>query len=419
MSIIKFILFTSFLFLTFSMKLDSDFKKDAHWTFYTKFCFDKSSTHYGNFTWDVVVNHDAYQWAFYDDNSNSWPAVYDSNENCNTKVSKALATSYIDTFIPGYYEFFDQSRPRFWYFALANCQNDQLDMTYVDIHIWNPEASKWNKEFSCNEQGLVALFLVFMIFFLILLIIYSIAAIKIYKKDSLHALARLFLLTIYLQTLGLIAIFAHFAAYAKDGKGSFGLRVFGELLEVVSAVLLMFFVLLVAKGWLISRNFITRKKILFGVIVVLLLLYIAMHIVGYATMNRATTTYIWETVPGIIILCFRVLIMIWFIFEIIRTFKFEEDPDKKRFYKLFGFIFSVWFLCLPVIVIIASIISATYREKTATALILVFEMVFYSILIYLMWPSRTDKFFKIRLYGTEETMTLSSNQTAERAFDEL
>ncbi|KAJ5072218.1 intimal thickness receptor-related [Anaeramoeba ignava] len=419
MFLLNFICFLFLLFLGFSMKLDSDFTSDKNWDFYTKFCFDQSSSNYGNFTWDITTDSVFYQFDFYDDSSNSWEDVYHSSDSCSTKSSKAIDISQIESKVPGFDEFLDISRPRFWYFAVSNCPNNRISLTHVDVHIWNSGASKLNKEFSCNEQGLVVMFLIFMIIFIIMLSIYTFESWKLFKEGNFHALARISFLALVFETVGLICVFAHFAAYANDGKGSFGLRVFGELLEVIASIILMLFVILVAKGWTISRSYISYKKVLFGVILVLLVLYIIMHIVGYLTMDRATTTYIWETTPGIMILVIRILILIWFIFEISNTFKIEKDFDKKKFYKVFGFIFGIWFISLPIIVSISSTVSNTYREKTATALFLIFEMFSYFIVIYLLWPAKTYHFFNIQAKTTEERMKLSKTETAERAFDEL
>ena len=72
----------------------------------------------------------------------------------------------------------------------------------------------------------------------------------------------------------------------------------------------------------------------------------------------------WQTWPGYLILTFRVLVMMWFLWEMRETFLLERVPEKHRFYLHFGAGFLVWFVYLPILALICSQISALWRYKT-------------------------------------------------------
>lgn len=72
----------------------------------------------------------------------------------------------------------------------------------------------------------------------------------------------------------------------------------------------------------------------------------------------------WQTWPGFLILGFRLIIMLWFLMEMRQTFRLERDEEKMQFYLHFGAGYLVWFVYLPILVIISTQVSALWRYKT-------------------------------------------------------
>lgn len=72
----------------------------------------------------------------------------------------------------------------------------------------------------------------------------------------------------------------------------------------------------------------------------------------------------WQTWPGYLICGFRIVIMVWFIVELRNTFQSSRRAeDRLQFLQQFGAYFLVWFIYLPVLVILNTQFSALWKKK--------------------------------------------------------
>lgn len=71
----------------------------------------------------------------------------------------------------------------------------------------------------------------------------------------------------------------------------------------------------------------------------------------------------YQTWPGWLIIVFRTIIMIWFLFELRNTMMYEHNIKKLNFFLHFGASALVWFIYLPIIAVIALQVSALWRFK--------------------------------------------------------
>jgi Rhodopsin-like GPCR transmembrane domain len=143
----------------------------------------------------------------------------------------------------------------------------------------------------------------------------------------------------------------------------------------------MLLLLLLAKGWAITRMELTWKPLVFGIWmlygIVHILLYVwnlvsALPILVYAKINAIfSQTEVdiiedideYQTWPGWLILIFRTVIMGWFLLELRYTMLHEHNAQKLNFLLHFGASSLVWFIYLPIIALIALQISTLYRFK--------------------------------------------------------
>jgi len=72
----------------------------------------------------------------------------------------------------------------------------------------------------------------------------------------------------------------------------------------------------------------------------------------------------WNAWPGYLIVSFRIVVMIWFFLEFRSTLLKSQYQNRVDFLQQFGAFYLVWFLYLPVLVIIADQISFLWRYKT-------------------------------------------------------
>lgn len=71
----------------------------------------------------------------------------------------------------------------------------------------------------------------------------------------------------------------------------------------------------------------------------------------------------YQTWPGWLVLASRSSIMLWFLWELRNTMKYEHSTRKLDFLLHFGASSLVWFIYLPVVAIVALQVNALWRYK--------------------------------------------------------
>jgi hypothetical protein len=278
--------------------------------------------------------------------------------------------------------------------VIANCNNTKSMKLKYHFEFLNGGGA-WTRQFSFDEQGLPAMYLVFWLFFLILTAVHMWGVAILVRNGSYHPLVRILTSCIVLELFSLFFMFIHYAVYANNGHGAPGLKGFGEFIDLIAQLLFIFLLILIAKGWAITKNEITDKPIIIGTMAILAIVYLAMFIWDQVGRSPASSVYIYDAGAGISMLVFRTLAMIWFIFCVFQTTREETNPNKRLFYFVFGGAYPVWFIMLPFIAIVASAIAAWDRFKIVQALYLVMNLIGFSAIAFLLWPSRVAEYFEI------------------------
>jgi len=157
----------------------------------------------------------------------------------------------------------------------------------------------------------------------------------------------------------------------------------------------MFLLVLLAKGWTITKNQITDKLALVVIMCVFFIAYICMIVWEYVGTDPASSLYEYENIPGIAIQVLRLLVLVWFLFCLRNSRLEESHPLKRRFYLVFGSFYTLWFLALPLIVVIASVLAQWTRFKIVASMYLCLNTLALLFLGYLLWPSRAQEIFAI------------------------
>ena len=79
--------------------------------------------------------------------------------------------------------------------------------------------------------------------------------------------------------------------------------------------------------------------------------------------NIISNTDEWQTWPGYMTLAFRLIVMLWFLVELRRTYH-HSHQDNVNFIQHFGAFFLMWFIYLPVLALISTQVSPLWRYKT-------------------------------------------------------
>ncbi|KAG3109975.1 hypothetical protein PI124_g15346 [Phytophthora idaei] len=101
----------------------------------------------------------------------------------------------------------------------------------------------------------------------------------------------------------------------------------------------------------------------------------------------------------------------WFINTILETQSYEQVSTKRHF-------FLMYFVALPIIVLVTSFLSPWVREKTMGAMTTSVHCFIYLSLIYMLWPTRTPRYFE-RLYSVSSPSEKASLRDQHLPTEEL
>jgi hypothetical protein len=349
----------------------------------------------GELTWKINNNPNPnITLAFYDDEAQEWPEIYHHSMSCQDKLARSKArypvTSVNTTIRPK-----DVASPHFWYVAAVNCGGEiVLDYEITFLNPWGN--NKWIEQFSCDEVGLEGLYISYFVFYLIGGCIHLYAVITLIRATAYHTIVKLLSVSIGLEGLSVFSLFVHYAVYQKNGVGAPALKGIGDVLDLMAQVVFIFLLVLIAKGWCISKTRLDDRKVVLIGIAVLALAYLALFIWENAGVDPASTLYIYQSPPGIIILVLRGVTMLWFIWSLRATYLEDYHPAKRKFYLWFGIACVAWFLALPFIAIIAASFNHPWAElKTVMILYVTANALALAGLQFLLWPSRASEYFQI------------------------
>ncbi|KAF2363818.1 Intimal thickness related receptor IRP [Trinorchestia longiramus] len=366
--------------------VEGNLKTASNWEFLTRFCFLSNE---GKFTFDLEYEMEGnthQKLLLYYDEPHQWDAVYKTDKTCQEKenvmkvaknqfVNLTLFTRTTDCEIvmkrPGNrssyhcrgHRVFASSRERWWFIAVSNCEATKgLNLRYR-FSLTNGY-SYWYKHFSADEfyilrTNLSAITIELGIFFLSLL-----CASELKRRQMFHSTYRLYIYAIVLQVCGLVLMSAHYGRYGVDGFGFPYTKLLGRILASISTIVTVFFVLLMAKGYNITRGRLRQRTIirltafmsLYSVTYVLLFLY------EQNFFDPGEVLYLYESAAGYGLVALRLLGWLMLLYSCYFTLK--HYPDKSNFYTPFLIFYTLWFIAGPVIILISNlVIDKWVREK--------------------------------------------------------
>lgn len=387
--------------------------KFSGWEYLSKFCFDnQGDANPGTLKWIASGNLTGLSLVLYDDQEFSWPVAYDhrGDWSCHQLIQSPPAKVVWDLVnhpsltvrVKGWAE------PRFWYLVLAGCNQTTLEGLDLFVEFLNP-GDFLSKQFSVDIQGELQLQIIFFIVTFITTLIYGAGIVgeailhfisvgrakkRVGFNQVRFSLTLIVIVILFSECIGLFLQMTHNLIFAANGVGSFGLDAIGTLFEMVSELLLILLLFLVASGYSITRSRLNIIEI--TVMVVVLILIPALHLFllvwSIFFVDPASTLYIFDTLPGLLIAFLRLPMLLFFIFQLVRSFAAEVLRRKQAFYMFFS-VFSFWWLVLPVITFFALFLAPYYRNKTVVLMQVGSYTIALFLLSVLMWPTRIDRYW--------------------------
>ncbi|XP_014216144.1 transmembrane protein 145 [Copidosoma floridanum] len=298
----------------------------------------------------------------------------------------------------------DDFQPRFWYVSLVACyrNNETCQWEYYDkqdeleYDIWlingNPNntglSSLSSYQFSYDRQNTIELYLLFFICYTVLVPL-QLFAVRLQK----HPVTKLFTASLLLEFMALSLILVHVLKFAFDGVGYEQLEVAGDILDILSRASFMLLLLLLAKGYAVTRQEFTSKLLVFAIWICYGVVHILLYVWNLTEVDIIEDIDEYQTWPGWFILFFRSMIMLWFLFELRSTMMYEHNTQKLNFLLHFGASSLVWFIYLPIIALIALQVSALWRFKLLLGITYSVDCFAYCVMAHLLWPTRSEQYF--------------------------
>ncbi|KAK3853937.1 hypothetical protein Pcinc_039549 [Petrolisthes cinctipes] len=297
----------------------------------------------------------------------------------------------------------DINNPRFWYLSLVACvwdrktcewrhQDQPLHLRYhLTIVNGNPSAtthSIFEYHFSFDKQDTAEIYLVCLVFYGFILV-----PLQIYAAcRQVHAITRLFTATLVVQVAGLLLNTLHLLVFSSDGIGFLPLNIAGDLFNILAQSSFMLVLLVLAKGWAVTRMVLTGRPLIIALWGLYSVLILTLYFWNMMEVDVIQDIDEYQTWPGWMTLGLRVVIMVWFLCELRTTMTYEHNATKLHFFLHFGAASLVWFIYLPVVALIALQISPLWRYKLLLGFTYSADLLAHSFMTYLLWPERAEQY---------------------------
>jgi hypothetical protein len=158
----------------------------------------------------------------------------------------------------------------------------------------------------------------------------------------------------------------------------------------------MLLLLLLAKGWAVTRLELSWKPLVFAIWLCYGIVHILLYVWNLTEVDIIEDIDEYQTWPGWLIIVFRSLIMIWFLYELRTTMLYEHNTQKLNFLLHFGASSLVWFIYLPILALIALHVSALWRFKLLLGITYSADCFAYCVMAHLLWPTRSEQYFLLK-----------------------
>jgi len=288
--------------------------------------------------------------------------------------------------------FGDWVRPHYWYLAVANCPLEAQDFKYTLS--WEQPNGSMYSQISFDQWWNPGSYTAFVILYAVLVAVNLYGDFLLFKEKALHPIVRILTISILLMFVGVLCVAIHWWTYDSNGTGVPALNVIGQLMQYSTEIVFMFLLILIAQGWAITTQQLENKWVLLGILSGFTVIYIILFFWQQFGLNPATTTDLYASVPGGILLATRCVTAGYFGFCVFKTLKAATD-DKKTFFYIFGACYLVWFISLPIVAAIMTAVAFWYRDGPSNLVDLIITFLAQGGLAFLLWPSRAAKYFTI------------------------
>ncbi|XP_053622160.1 transmembrane protein 145-like [Plodia interpunctella] len=310
---------------------------------------------------------------------------------------------------------FRSARERWWFIAISNCDSSKgLDVRYKFLMTNGPDGDFWHEHFSADEFYVLPVLLAYTFAYVIVMIAVVMCSVELKSRHLLHSSYKLFLGSVVTQHAGVVLQSLATVRYAANGVES-KVKVVGQFLCGVSETTFLLLLLLMAKGYTITRG---RLKVGFTVkLTVFMCCYIVTYIVLFIYQAKAfdpgEVLYLYESPAGYGLIVLRVIASC--VFAYATFFTVRKFPEKNMFYCPFFICGILWFYSGPLFILTAnSYIDKWVRESVVTAVLLFITFSGHIMFLLLTLPVFANKNFPYHVRTTQiGVMEVTGNPTID------
>ncbi|XP_046979977.1 transmembrane protein 145-like isoform X3 [Schistocerca americana] len=363
----------------------------------------------------------------YYDTPDQWPSVYrqDKEQTCEERESYLnvslnqvvnLTEKYTNSgcrlrtlsdrkkiYVCQKKNLFISSRPRWWFLAISNCKSVKgLNLKYKFLMTNGPDGDFWHMHFSADEFYVMPQLIGYFCIYIMLVVAVTVCSVRLKSRKLYHSTYKLFYVSVVLQLFGITFLMCAYAQYGLHGINCPGMKTIGQMLEIASEVVFLLLLLLIAKGFTITR---ARLRLPGAVkLTIFMSVYVVASIVLFVYkllfFDPGKVLYLYESPAGYGLIMLRICAWGMFVYSIVFTVKY--NPAKVTFYYPLNMIGTLWFVSGPVFILAAnSLIDKWVRESVVCGVLHFVALLGHILFLITTLPSHANKMFPYHVRTTQ------------------
>ncbi|XP_065198137.1 uncharacterized protein LOC135829679 [Sycon ciliatum] len=393
--------------------------KDTNFLFLTRFCFEPGGLLAINVTFPT--SECCPKLLFYYNTPDQWSKVRKGNgDSCESRENVAVARNNYISLSPHLYAgcrevmldgilhiqcagttTFRTSWHEWWFIVLSNCDRNTLSLTRHNLTMHNSPGI-FTLEFSADEFTILQTDIAFLALYTVIAAQCLMVARVLKMRRILHPSYHLYICSVLCSFIAVMFSTIHYAMFANDGVGFPGLDSAGEFFRFVGFSCFLFLLVLLAKGWTVTRARLTDKSAYR--IAITFFVYCIVALIMYtwyaASDTKSEVLYVYASPPGYGLVGVFFIIYAWFCYAV--AFSVKNNEDRRRFFKAFWLLYSPWFLVTPIVILISAQVVEDYkRRKIVNGISLAIGAYGHLVFAVLTFPAHFSDFFPYHIRTTQ------------------
>ncbi|KAK4878359.1 hypothetical protein RN001_010865 [Aquatica leii] len=287
------------------------------------------------------------------------------------------------------------------------CQNarrfQSIHIKYRILMTNGPPGDYWHEHFSADQFYILPVLIAYSIAYSLLILAILICSVELKSRQLLHSTYKLYVLSVIIQFFGIILQTAAYLKFAVNGIGAPTAKTFGNMMVGCSETCFLLLLLLIAKGYTV-----TRGRLPLGASVKL-----TIFMCLYSVFDPGEVLYLYESPAGYGLIVLRIIAWLMFVYSTVFTLK--HYPEKSIFYYPFNVCGTLWFIAGPAFILSANTyIDKWVRESVVCAVLLLIIFSGHLMFLMLTLPSLANKNFPYHVRTSQIGIMEITDTTDER-----